>query len=186
MDKRTQLIISILALASSIIGILVIFKKLDFSFELSELTISIIGALIGVYLSFLLSSIIRKSKSKRVLITYANSDLEEAIRINNFLLTKKVSSVLLDYVVQVGDPIDNIKYISKNVDIIIVLISKDIHKAKSIKNIINHSISQKKKIFPIIVDESKLPNNLSNYGYIDVSNNEELALNDLYKKIISI
>lgn len=186
MREKKLFIFSIITLCTSITSIIIILKKIDFNIELSEITVSIIGALLGILLSFLLSIQLRSKKSKKILISYISSDLEEAVKINNYLSAKKINTQLIDSYIPVGEEITGVKNIYKNIDIVIILISKDIHKTKNLKSFISIAINQKKKIFPILIDETKLPNNLSNYTYTDISNNEEYALEDLYKKILSV
>ena len=187
MKNKYLLKLSISTLMLSIIIIIVVLNKSDFKIEFDELSLGILGSIVGIIISFLFSNSLRNKKSKKVLITYTNSDYKEALLIKNYLIENKIIANTFDEYVSVGEPIDkNISAIIKNSDIILILISKDIYKSKYYKHIISLAIREKKKILPILLDESSLPNNLGNYIYIDVRNNEEYGLEELYEKIISL
>lgn len=186
MKDRNLLKLSILTLILSIIGVIIVLKKLDLEIEFNELSLGILGAVIGVFISFLFSNLLRNKKSKKVLITHTSSDSQEAILIKNYLIENKIAANIIDEYFTIGEPISNFKSIIKNSDIILILVSKDLYKSKYNKNIISLAIRERKKILPIVIDESKLPNNLGNYAYIDVRSKEEYGLKELYEKIISL
>ena len=186
MKDRYLLKLSIITLILSIIGVIIILNKLDFNIEFNELSFGILGSIIGVFISFLFSIFLRNRKLKKVLITYTSSDNQEAMLIKNYLIDHKIATNTIDEYITIGSPINNIKSIIKNSDIILILVSKDIYKSKYNKNIISLAIRERKKILPIVIDESKLPNNLGNYAYIDVRNKQEYGLKELYEKIISL
>ncbi|OUL60325.1 toll/interleukin-1 receptor domain-containing protein [Flavobacterium sp. AJR] len=179
--------LSILTLILSISGIVIVLDKSDFKIDFDEISLSLLGSIFGTLLAFFFSNVLRNKKSKRVLITYTNSDSKEAQLIKKFLIENKITTNTFDEYLTVGEPIiTDIKSIIKKSDIILILISRDIYKSKYYKAIISLAIKERKKILPILLDESKLPNNLGNYVYLDIRDKEEYELKELYEKIISL
>jgi hypothetical protein len=184
-NKLTYL--SITTLITSIIGILFILLKFDIEFSLKEISFGLLGATIGGILSFSLSYIFRKKVLSKVFIAHNYNDTGKANQIKSYLVEHLVEVYSSDESTEIGNSIiENSKNRIKKSNLVIVIVSKDYHKSKSLKKIIDNCKSQHKRILPVIVDDSELPNSLSNYKYVDITNNFDLASKDLLSKIVSV
>lgn len=184
-NKLTYL--SITTLIISIIGILFILLKFDIDYSFKELSLGLLGATIGGILSFALGYLTRKKVLSKVFIAHNYNDTEKANQIKNYLVEHQMEVSNSDESTEIGDSIiEKSKNTIKKSNVIIIIVSKDFHKSKSLKKIIDNSKSQHKRILPVIVDNSELPNSLSNYKYVDVTNNFDLASKDLLSKIVSV
>ncbi|PAC33345.1 toll/interleukin-1 receptor domain-containing protein [Flectobacillus sp. BAB-3569] len=186
-NGKIENIISFIALAVSIIGVFITNSKAETDIKYSQVVIGVIGSGVGMALSILFVILRKKKPSSTVFIAYSYNDKEIADKIANLLNDKHVRVIKEDEEIEIGFDIQKqIKEIIKNVDIVIILLSKDYYKSKNLKKVIELSKSLQKRILPITTDNSELPSNVANLKYFDTSEGIEKVTREIVDNIIHI
>lgn len=183
--NNIQVVLAIISFAASIIGIFVITRKIDIPFKIEPIFIGIFGAACGILLSIAFARLTRKKNTTKVFISYAFSDKNIAEKISQSLGAKHISVINETEDLEIGvDLQKQVKESLKDIDIVIVLISKEYYKNRNLKSVIELSKSMNKKILPITTDNSELPKNISNLIHIDTSENIDEATNEIVEKVL--
>lgn len=184
-QNSTSYYIAIVALISSIIAIGIIFFKSEISFSFIEISIGLLGSIIGALLSIAFSYFVRKRAKAKVFIAYSYNDNEIAHKLIATLDKNHFKVITQEEIGNVGEPTEQLtRQAIKEVGIIIVVVSKEFYKSKSIKRLIDYSKSMHKKILPVLIEDVELPNSLSNLQYIDTTKDFDKATDDLINKIL--
>jgi hypothetical protein len=124
-----------------------------------------------------------------IFISYSYDDSKYAKLVEEALSRDGHSIISHDLKFKVGDNwIKRIDDILKRVDATIIMLSKTVLNSEfalqEIKSIaLNELTSEKRKVVPIILDDSPIPGYLSVYRYFDFNKNIDLELNDLRQSL---
>ncbi|WP_456314156.1 toll/interleukin-1 receptor domain-containing protein [Pseudomonas shirazensis] len=183
--NKIEIIIPIAALIISFIGIYITTYKDNVEIKSLSLIIGIAGSCLGLLLSILFFRLIRRKPITTVFLAYSYNDKEFAEKIYKSLNDSHIKTLMEENETEIGiDIVNQLRTIISNADIVIVILSKDFHKSKNLKNIISLSKQMHKKILPISIDNSQMPNSVSNLRYVDTTENFDKAAKQVVNEVL--
>lgn len=122
-----------------------------------------------------------QARRKSVFVSYSSKDASVVHDLNSLLNTlggidswiyeEKLSSNE-DWGVEIEKAISN-------ADVLIVVVSKNSVISKAVQSEIRRAIVLKKRIFPVLIDDAEIPENLSDYNFLQLYSDERRALQPL-------
>jgi predicted nucleotide-binding protein len=150
----------------------------------SKIIISISGVIAGIIFGILLKYVTATRIKAVTFILCSSEDKEIARKINDDLNKYGFKSFLSEDVIFIGDNIH--EKINKNIrdsDFIVPVISNKAINSKWVKDEISFAIEHKKKIFPLLIEDVRLPEELSEVKYANIKQDYDESIRILAKSL---
>ncbi len=182
--KFFSLLLSIIAFSTS----LIILSKESESFiglKIGDITLPLFGSFFGVILSLLITLTFIKFKPQlRVFVSYSIDDAYFVNKLVADLNKRRLIVVRATDILFIGDNIINkIEESINEVDSVIIIFSENSINSNFIPKEIEYANKQGKKIFPVVLDDTKIPINLSSIKYADFTNDYRQEFEYLVKSL---
>ncbi|GAB3910467.1 hypothetical protein GCM10028803_50370 [Larkinella knui] len=182
---RIELYLSTAVLLLSMSAIMILYLMADKGNSISELFVGLLGAFSGGIVWYIFAQVFIKKTKRKIFLAYSYNDKTFAQLLEEDLLKSSIKVFDQEKGIEVGiDFSESIKVALKEVDDVVVIISKDFYKSGNLEYIISVSKSQNKRIIPFIIDNSKLPQSLYKIKYIDSSKESKRAKEDLTHELL--
>jgi len=177
---------SIIAIIISITGLIFLTIKADNHLSLSKIAIFIGGAALGALFSLIIFRLFSRNPKSTVFLIHNFQDKDVADKISLKLEDNQIKVIDEDDLYNYGDNIIKINQKAiRNSDIIIWLLSNSSKNDKLIKQFILESKSHSKRIVPVITEKiDHLPNSVTPYKMVDISENFDEGAQKLVDKIL--
>lgn len=185
-EKKIIDYISIIGLIFSLIGIYIFSTESEIEIKSKDLFLGVFGAGVGVLLSFIFLLIMRRKPYSTVFLAYSYNDKELAEKVSKEMINHKINTLMENDNLEIGTNIINqLEETIEKADIVIVFLSKDFHKSKNLKNVIILSKKLKKKILPISLDNSEIPNSVVNLKYFDTTKDFDKTTQEVIEEVLN-
>jgi len=154
------------------------------SFVRYELMLGLGGALIGVLIGYIFVRIKYATNVPKIFISYAHEDVGFVEKLYKELQRTPFVILWDKHEIQVGDNIKNrTNELLTDCDYVLFVGSKNSTSSDWVKAEIKKAQDSKKKILPIIIDDSKPPDLIKDIMYADFSDSFDKGMNDLAKAL---
>ena len=159
----------ILALIASMASVASLLSMINFSKSFPfEIMLGISGSMIGACVVYLFAKIQRALNAPKVFISYANKDSEIVLKICASLSHLPIEILLDQHELRVGDNInEKLSDLVESCDYFVWVNSKASFESTWAKKELEKAIKQRKKILPIQIDQSKIPDQIHGIFYAD-------------------
>lgn len=174
--------VALLASLFSIVTLLGEFK----SFVSYELLLGIVGSAVGVVVAYLFVRIKEATDAPRIFISYSHEDSEFAEKLYSELHLSSFNILMDSHEINVGDNIkDKIEELMINSDYLLFIGSEHSSKSKWSSLEIDKARKLKKKILPLMIDKSEVPEFIKDTMYADFSESFDDGMDALIRALKS-
>ena len=177
--KEMERIVPIVAVTASMASVLIFLLKINYTHS-TEWMIGILGAMSGAILTYIVARINKVLHAPKVFIAYSHEDYEVVAKICKLLENYSVDILLDKHELMVGDNIkQKISEMVEDSDYFIYVNSINSNESTWATKELEKAKELKKKILPIQLDESKMPDIVSGLVFADFAKSFEKGIEQL-------
>ncbi|NDY72837.1 hypothetical protein DO021_15150 [Desulfobacter hydrogenophilus] len=168
---------------ASVVSILVFLIQFK-SVEYIKFSTGILGAMLGAIVAYSIARIRTALNAPKIFISYSNNDLDFVQKLLREIEQLPVYVLFDKHELNVGDPISQkISELVDESDYFLVVISKNSSESQWIEKELENAINKKKKILPVVIDETPVPKIISDLVYADFLESFDIGVSQITKAL---